>query len=101
MCDPLARWLTPSKRWIHDIGLEPEVPVELERICMRCLSKDPACRFPTARIFADALRNRVKTGRADLRHYLGRHEFAVGRVNLSTGQPLPNGQARLSPNQPD
>ncbi len=25
----IARWLTPSKRWIHDIGLEPEVPVEL------------------------------------------------------------------------
>ena len=25
----IARWLTPSKRWIHDIGLEPQVPVEL------------------------------------------------------------------------
>ena len=25
----VARWLTPSKRWIHDIGLEPKVPVEL------------------------------------------------------------------------
>ena len=25
----IARWLTPSKHWIHDIGLEPEVPVEL------------------------------------------------------------------------
>jgi carboxyl-terminal processing protease len=25
----IARWLTPDKRWIHDIGLEPEVPVEL------------------------------------------------------------------------
>jgi serine/threonine protein kinase len=34
----------------------PDVPVELERICMRCLSKDPACRYPTAHIFADALR---------------------------------------------
>ncbi len=25
----IARWLTPSKRWIHDIGLEPQVSVEL------------------------------------------------------------------------
>ena len=25
----IARWLTPSKRWIHDVGLEPQVPVEL------------------------------------------------------------------------
>ena len=25
----IARWLTPSKRWIHDIGLEPQVLVEL------------------------------------------------------------------------
>jgi carboxyl-terminal processing protease len=25
----IARWLTPNKRWIHDIGLEPEIPVEL------------------------------------------------------------------------
>jgi carboxyl-terminal processing protease len=25
----IARWLTPNKHWIHDIGLEPQVPVEL------------------------------------------------------------------------
>ncbi len=25
----IARWLTPSKRWIHEVGLEPQVPVEL------------------------------------------------------------------------
>jgi carboxyl-terminal processing protease len=25
----IARWLTPNKHWIHDIGLEPELPVEL------------------------------------------------------------------------
>src|SRR5688572_4590279 len=25
----IARWLTPNKRWIHDIGLEPQVPVKL------------------------------------------------------------------------
>ena len=25
----MARWLTPNKRWIHDVGLEPDVPVEV------------------------------------------------------------------------
>ena len=25
----IARWLTPDKRWIHDAGLEPDVPVTL------------------------------------------------------------------------
>ena len=25
----IARWLTPDKRWIHDVGLEPDVPVTL------------------------------------------------------------------------
>ncbi|MEX1171145.1 MAG: S41 family peptidase [Chloroflexota bacterium] len=25
----VARWLTPDKRWIHDVGLEPDVPVTL------------------------------------------------------------------------
>ncbi len=23
----IARWLTPEKRWIHDVGIEPDVPV--------------------------------------------------------------------------
>ena len=25
----VAHWLTPNKRWIHDVGLEPDVPVEV------------------------------------------------------------------------
>ena len=25
----VARWLTPDKRWIHDVGIEPDVPVDL------------------------------------------------------------------------
>jgi carboxyl-terminal processing protease len=25
----IARWLTPDKRWIHDTGLEPDVPVTI------------------------------------------------------------------------
>ena len=25
----IARWLTPDERWIHDVGIEPDVVVEL------------------------------------------------------------------------
>jgi carboxyl-terminal processing protease len=25
----VARWLTPAQRWIHDVGIEPDVPVEV------------------------------------------------------------------------
>ena len=33
----------------------PRVPPELDAICLRCLAKDPAARFPTATELADAL----------------------------------------------
>lgn len=25
----IAKWLTPDKRWIHDVGLEPDIPVAI------------------------------------------------------------------------
>ena len=28
----IARWLTPNKRWIHDIGLEPQVKVDVKSV---------------------------------------------------------------------
>jgi carboxyl-terminal processing protease len=28
----IARWLTPNKRWIHDVGIEPQVLVELPEV---------------------------------------------------------------------
>jgi serine/threonine protein kinase len=44
-------------------SLRPEVPAALERICMKCLNKRPADRFPTARALADELR-RFRTAAA-------------------------------------
>jgi serine/threonine protein kinase len=41
---------TPPRR------LRPDVPVPLEEICLRCLAKDPAGRYPDAAALADALR---------------------------------------------
>jgi serine/threonine-protein kinase len=37
-------------------SLQPEVPAELERICLKCLSKRPADRYATTRALADDLR---------------------------------------------
>jgi serine/threonine-protein kinase len=44
-------------------SLRPEVPATLERICMTCLNKQPADRYPTARALADELR-RFRTAAA-------------------------------------
>jgi carboxyl-terminal processing protease len=28
----IARWLTPSKRWIHDVGIDPDVAVDVPQV---------------------------------------------------------------------
>jgi hypothetical protein len=45
--------------------LQPGLPPDLEKICLRCLQKEPAARYPTAAALAD-----------DLRCFLGGDELA-------------------------
>lgn len=44
-------------------SLRPEVPLDLEAICLRCLQPDPARRYPSAAALADDLQ-RFRTGHA-------------------------------------
>ena len=54
----------------------PDVPVDLEAACRKCLEKNPAARYPTAAALADDLR-RFLDGRPTLVRPLGRCERVV------------------------
>src|SRR5262249_14426235 len=46
---------TKSEKPIPPTRLRPEIPPELESVCLKCLEKDPAQRYPTAAALADDL----------------------------------------------
>lgn len=57
-----ASWATLRDQILHQDArpirtIDDTLPRELERICVRCLGKRPGDRYPTARDFAEDLRN--------------------------------------------
>jgi serine/threonine protein kinase len=56
--------------------LRPEVPEELERICMKCLEKSPGGRYPTAQALAE-----------DLRRFRSRPKAAAAETSSIRGLP--------------
>jgi serine/threonine-protein kinase len=46
---------TKSEKPIPPTRLRPEIPPALESVCLKCLEKDPAQRYPSAAALADDL----------------------------------------------
>jgi serine/threonine protein kinase/tetratricopeptide (TPR) repeat protein len=67
-------------------------PAELDRLILRCLAKDPAQRFQSARALADALRN---LGRGALTGGTGAQDELETSIHLET--PRPHGAVAVAP----
>ena len=72
--------------------LRPELPRELESICLKCLEKDPRRRYPTAIALAEDLKRfrrgesvtaRPPTGMDRVRRWVVRHPVATSLATIS------------------
>jgi len=75
-------------------SLRPEVPVQLEKICHKCLNKHPAERFQSAHDLVEALRLFARmpdraAGAAHVANPTAASDAALCFVSLKTGQLIP------------
>jgi hypothetical protein len=61
---------------VHPRRVRPDVSRRIERVCLKCLEKDPGKRYPTAEALAKALRDYL----LDVRH--ARHMIGMGSLFL-------------------
>jgi eukaryotic-like serine/threonine-protein kinase len=65
----IADTLTISAPMFATINPEARVPIEVERVVLRCLEKDPTARYPTARVLSNEFVEAVQ--RANTRNHKG------------------------------
>src|SRR5262245_5957185 len=81
------------KAILHDsppplTSLRPDVPSDLDRVVSRCLEKEPASRFPSARELHQALvacQSRFAASRFGLKAILRRPAYAVHLILILSG----------------
>jgi serine/threonine protein kinase len=69
--------------------LRPEVPADLEAVCLKCLEKEPAQRYPSAAALADDLR-RILDGESPVGplNVVEQHERWAQRVGYELIEPI-------------
>ena len=65
---PFARGPLPGERLLPPRALQPSIPPALERVVLRCLSEDPAARYPDAGALAEDLERFLRGERVRAGH---------------------------------
>jgi hypothetical protein len=80
--------------------LRPEVPRDLERICLKCLHPDPGHRYASAAALGDDLRRYLEGGRVEARPAAAPARGKVGPLWQREPSPAPRWAVQGSPPPP-